>query len=271
MNLTKPIDCAIDLLARGVVAALLLGSNAAAATPPQQGDTYASIAKLPDWSGYWAFFRDGIILPPGTKPPGPLPDGRGVRTGGPMGEPMFLTPKYAAIAADHARRRAQENLSYCLPAGVPGVLQHRIIYEFLFTPGRVTMMFEDGEVRRIYTDGRKHVPLADQTTSFMGDSIGHWEGNTLVVDTIGFPNGTLWQNYGVLATIKSHLVERIYRKDADHMEIDNVLTDPDIFARPYVYKRLYERSVIPITEAECLAGNRDTGTSVDLTPPPLGS
>jgi hypothetical protein len=86
-----------------------------------------------------------------------------------------------------------------------------------------------------------------------------------------FPNGTLWQNYGVLATLKAHLVERMFRKDANHMEIDSVLTDPDIFTQPYVTKYLYELSDIPITEEECLAGNRDTGTSVDLTPPPLGS
>jgi len=254
---------AINLLARCSVAMVLTGSFADATAnlplptwPGPQGDTYASIAKLPDWSGFWAYHRV-FVGPPRTDT-------------GPGGEPMFLTPKYAAISADHIRRRAQQNLSFCLPAGVPGVMQHRLLFQILLTPGLVTMLFEDGEVRRIYTYGRKHVPLADQIESFMGDSIGHWEGGTLVVDTIGFPNGSVWENYGVLATIKSHLVERFFRNSAGYLEVDSVLTDPEIFARPYVYKRLYEQSPIPITEEECLAGNRDTGTSVDLTPPPLG-
>ncbi len=239
-----------------VAAAVLMCLGQAGAQTPHR---YADLDKLPDWSGYWAFYLDG-----GAR------DSAEDAAGRDHGR-VHLTPKYEAIRADHASRRAQENLSLCLPAGVPGVLQHRILYEFLFTPGQVTMLFEDGEVRRVHTDGRKHVALDDQTQSYMGDSIGHWEGNTLVVDTIGFPNGTLWQNYGVLATIKSHLVERMFRKDAGHFEIDSVLTDPDIFSQPYTYKRLYEISDIPITEAQCQAGNRDTGTAVDLTPPPLGS
>jgi hypothetical protein len=243
----------ISPFVRSALTALVL-TGAARAT----GHRYADLDKLPDWSGYWAFYLKGGAADAAADAAG--------RDGG----RVHLTPKYQAIRADHAARKAQENLSYCLPAGVPGVLQHRILYEFLFTPGQVTMLFEDGEVRRIHTDGRPHMKLEDLSQSYMGDSIGHWEGNTLVVDTIGFPNGTLWQNYGVLATIKSHLVERIFRKDATHMEIDNVLTDPDIFIQPYEYKRLYELSDIPITEAQCQAGNRDTGTSVDLTPPPLG-
>ncbi len=252
-----------SFVARFSVAAVLTGSFMdvqAASTPPSwpgpQGDSYASIAKLPNWSGFWAYHRV-FVGPPGTNT-------------GPGGEPMFLTPKYTTIAADHIRRRAQQNLSFCLPAGVPGVMQHRLLFQVLLTPGSVIMLFEDGEVRRIYTDERKHLPLGDQGASFLGDSIGHWEGGTLVVDTIGFPNGSIWENYGVLATIKSHLVERIFRNGAGYLEIDSVLTDPEIFARPYVYKRLYELSPIPITEEECLAGNRDTGTAVDLTPPPLG-
>ena len=255
---------AIGFVAGGAMVAALacFGGNVSAATsspwPGPQGDTYASIAKLPDWSGYWAFYLKGGAADAAAD------------AAGTDGGRVHLTPKYAKLRAEAAAAKAQENLSKCLPAGVPGVLEHRILFQYLFTPGQVTMLFEDGEIRRIHTDGRPHVPLEDQTESFMGDSIGHWEGNTLVVDTIGFPNGTLWQNYGVIATLNGHLVERMYRRDKTHMEIDSVLTDPDVYTQPYVTKYLYELSDIPITEEQCLAGNRDTGTSVDLTPPPLG-
>lgn len=235
-------------------ACLFVTASTTAAELP--GSTWNSIAKLPDWSGVW-----GLTLTGGGKEAAEDANGKD-------GGRVQLTPEYARIRAEAAAARAQQNLSKCLPAGTPGVLTHLILFEFLFTPGRVTMLFEDGEVRRIYTDGRPHKSLKDLKYSFMGDSIGRWEGNTLVVDTIGFPNGTLWQNYGVLATINTRIVERIFRKDKDTIQIDSVLTDPAIFTKPYKYSRFYRASPLPIEEFQCAAGNRDTGTSVDLTPPP---
>jgi hypothetical protein len=97
----------------------------------------------------------------------------------------------------------------CLPAGPTAILAHGVLHEYLFTPGRVTMLFEDGEVRRIHTDGRTHLDLDELRQSYMGDSIAHWEGKTLVVDTIGFPRGELFANNGIRATINTCLVERI--------------------------------------------------------------
>ena len=256
------VSAAVRVFAGLSAAALALGVSMAA-TPERdsrpdapQGDSWSSIAQLPDWSGVWAFYLAG-----GGQAAAEDANGKD-------GGRVPLTPEYSKKRAAAAAAHAQENLSNCLPAGTPGVLQHRILFEYLFSPGRVTMLFEDGEVRRIYTDGRPHRNLKELNQSYMGDSIGHWEGQTLVVDTIGFPNGTLWQNYGVLATRNSHLVERMFRKDKGHMQIDNVLTDPAIFAKPYKYSRLYEVSTLPIYEAQCAQGNRDTGTSVDLTPPP---
>lgn len=129
-------------------------------------------------------------------------------------------------------------------------------------------MFEDGEVRRIYTGGRKHRPLSELTASFMGDSIGNWQRDTLLVDTIGFPKGSLFQNHRVLATLHTHLVERIHLKDKDHLVIDSEMTDPEIFAKPYVYTRVYVHSRLEMEEPQCRYANHDNGESVDLTPPP---
>ncbi|MGC3982432.1 MAG: hypothetical protein QM808_14375 [Steroidobacteraceae bacterium] len=211
------------------------------------GSSWDSIKQLPDWSGVWVNYRG--------------PDAG--RT-----DDMALTPKYKEIVETAQRDKHQANLSTCLPAGPTAVLQHAILYEFLFTPGRVTMLFEDGEIRRIHTDGREHLPLADLSNSFMGDSIGHWEGNTLVVDTIGFPNGEIWTNYGVRATRNTHMVERLQINQAGRMQIDTVITDPEIFTAPYTRHREYQRTELPITEPTCLQNNRDTGTEMDLTPPP---
>lgn len=234
--------------------------SVAAATKPAparsspQGDSWASIARLPNWSGVWMLADASAQL--ATEDSFGTDGGR-----------VPLTPKYMQLRAAARAARAQENLSKCLPAGTPGILQHGVMHEYLLTPGRVTVLIEDAEVRRIFTDKRPHRPLSEMRDSYMGDSIGHWEGKVLVVDTIGFPNGSLFQNYGLLATRNTHLVERIFKTANDEIEIDSVLSDPEIFAKPYAYTRKYIRSPIPMDEPGCSANNRDSGEHVDLTPP----
>jgi hypothetical protein len=221
-----------------------------------QGDSWQSISQLPDWSGVWVLGLSG-----GAKEASE--DSFGTDNGR-----VPLTPKYAELRAAARDARAQNSLSNCLPAGTPGTLQHGFLHEYLFTPGRVTLLVDDGEQRRIYTDGRAHLSLDELHDSYMGDSTGHWEGQVLVVDTIGFPNGSLFQNHGLKATRNSHLVERISMKDHDHIEIDSTLDDPAIFTKPYTYTRVYERSALPLNEPGCAQYSRDNGETIDLTPPP---
>ncbi len=221
-----------------------------------QSPASAAVAPIqtPDWSGVWVLddvggreaSEDSFGTDPGRVP---------------------LTPKYMKLRAEARAARAQNNMSKCLPGGTPGVLQHGVMHEYLITPGRVTILIEDGEIRRIFTDGRPHRDLEDLADSYMGDSIGHWEGQTLVVDTIGFPNGSLFQNHGLLATINTHLVERIFKNADGDIQIDSVISDPEIFAKPYAYTRKYSPSPIEMGEPGCREGNRDDGETVDLTPP----
>jgi hypothetical protein len=214
----------------------------------------ANAKPVPDWSGVWVCDDSCFAA--------------GADSFGTDGGRVPLTPRYMQLRAAARAARAQQNLSFCLPAGTPGIQQHGVLHEYLQTPGRITVLFEDGEVRRINTDGRAHRPLQELTASFMGDSLGRWEGNALVVDTIGFPKGTLFQNHGLVATINTHLVERIFLKDKDHLQIDSALTDPAIFASPYRYTRVYEHSPLQMEEPQCRYANHDTGESLDLTPPP---
>lgn len=236
---------------------LLLAAALAAplhAAPITQA-SYADIAKLPDWSGYWM-----------------LSD----KSGGEAGNESYaqdkgtvpLTPAYAQKRLAARDARAQENLTYCLPAGPTGVVEHGLVHQYLFTPGLITMVFEDGELRRIHMDGRPHRPLSQLEDSYMGDSIGHWEGATLVVDTIGFPHGSLFQNFGVTATLHTHLVEHIFKNPTGQMQIDAVMTDPKIFTQPWKFTRTFQPASIELEEPSCKQGNRDTGDSLDLTPPP---
>ena len=86
--------------------------------------------------------------------------------------------------------------------------------EIAHIPGRVLMLFEyDHFVRNIFTDGREHPK--DLNPSWMGDSIGKWEGDTLVVDTVGFNDKTWLDNDGHPHTEDLHVVERIRRVNHD--------------------------------------------------------
>jgi hypothetical protein len=214
-------------------------------------------APLPDWSGVWVLYLEGGAQEASE-------DSFGTDKGR-----VPLTPKFTQLRDAARAARAEDNMANCHPAGVPGILQHGVLTEYLITPGRVTVLFDDGEVRRIATDGRPHRGLDELGSSYMGDSTGHWDGAALVVDTIGFPYGELFQNYGVRATKGTHMAERIFLKDHDHIQIDTVLTDPEIFTRPFAYTRLYQRSSLPMPET-VLCNTRDNGVTLDLTPPPEG-
>jgi hypothetical protein len=234
-----------------------------AAVGSVQGRTWDSIKKLPDWSGVWVLtdesWTDAVLAEHG-------------RDGG----RVPLSARYLKIRAAHMASPDYtqfSNESKCIPVGIPESTGIPLGHEYLFTPARVTVIFENGIVRRIDTSGRPHPPQNELTPTFAGNSIGHWEGRTLVVDTIGIVSQAEFL-IGLHTTEKTHLTEKIFRKNRDTLQIDTVITDPEIFTRPYAYTRLYKYSTIaPLDYYPCVEGNRDTmvngiQTGVDLTPPP---
>jgi hypothetical protein len=128
----------------------------------------------------------------------------------------------------------------CAPPGVPRVYLIRgAPLEIAHIPGRVLMLFEyDHFVRNIFTDGRQHP--ADLSPSWMGDAIGKWEGDTLVVDTVGFNDKTWLDNDGLPHSEDLHLVERIRRVNHDILTIDTTIEDPKAFTKPWTSHALYE-------------------------------
>jgi hypothetical protein len=118
--------------------------------------------------------------------------------------------------------------------------------------GMVVMLFEDashGLIRTIFLN-RAHP--AKTTPSWMGDSIGRWEGNTLVVDTTGF-NGETWLNdAGARHSDDLHLVERIRPVlSGKYLEYKVTAEDPKVLAKPYAYTRYYEKLKTEIKEDVC--------------------
>ena len=123
----------------------------------------------------------------------------------------------------------------CLPPGLPRMNTTPFPFRILQTPGLVVFIYEGGAHvwRQIFTDGRPHPK--DPNPTWLGDSIGHWEGDTLVIDTIGF-NGKFWIDAaGLPATESLHVTERIRRVDKGHLEIEHIIDDPKAYTKPWGY------------------------------------
>ncbi|MGH8219806.1 MAG: hypothetical protein ACREUT_14775 [Steroidobacteraceae bacterium] len=210
------------------------------------GNPYAALAELPDWSGAWdpMFMRP----PPGTARPAP----------------PKLTPKYAVQYAKYlAKNRTTPGLNFvsdtanCVPPGLPVSMQWPYPIEFLFTPGRVTILIEsDHLVRRIYTDGRPMPKDPDPT--YQGTSIGHWEGDTLVVDTEAILPSTSPLDGINGHSDKFHVTERIRLVKPDLLAITTTRVDPAVFIEPYTTTFYYRRHRDwQIMEYVCEQNNHD--------------
>ena len=190
-----------------------------AASAPHSAKDYGALAGLPDWSGIWV-----LDFGPASPPPG-------------------LTPAYAAKV--EAARKAQANgqdsprPSNCLPPGMPMIMGQPYNVEFLFTPGRVTLIQEAYmQVRRIFTDGRRHP--GDLEASFNGHSIGHWQDGALVVDSTGFKPVTMLDQTTPHSD-RLHIVEHIHLTGPDTLADEMTIDDDDALARPWAVTFTYTR------------------------------
>jgi hypothetical protein len=121
----------------------------------------------------------------------------------------------------------------CSPPGLPYIYLQLFPVQILEIAKEVIEFFEyDHTVRHIFTDGRTHP--ADVTPSYNGHSIGHWEGDTLVVDTVGL-NGKIWlDRVGHPDSDQMHIIERIHRADEKTLQVDFQFDDPKSYQKPWL-------------------------------------
>jgi hypothetical protein len=208
---------------------------------------WQSLAKLPDFSGVWTpVISDQVAQEKSNPPP--------------------WNPKVAKeidkMYAEEKAGRPFPIIDHCFPTGMPSymLITHNA-FELLVTPGRVTMLGEgDGNrLRRIYTDGRPHP--ADPDPSFHGHSIGRWEGNSLVVDTIALlPQAYLAVNeaVGVPNNGDMHIVEHFHLLNADTLADDLEITANKLLSKPWKTTRKYYRQrsqKYDIVEGVCEQGS----------------
>jgi hypothetical protein len=233
--------------------------------PAPTAADWAALAKLPDFTGVWE-----ISMGPAPSTSRIINPAIGVPS---MRPPQIsLTPEYAAKRQALLASAEQDNQSAnCLPPGMPGIMSQPYPMEFLLTPGQVTIVIEAySMVRHIYTDGR---PLpSDPDPNFFGTSIGHWEGDTLVVESVGFSTQTEIEPH-VPHSDKMRILEKFRLVDPNTMSIETTVTDPEALTAPYVTNRFLKRHRSwTIAEYICEQNNRNfvdrSGKAgINLTPP----
>jgi hypothetical protein len=278
------------------VALLLFGSQAQAASAAQ--DRAQAFERLPNWTGQWEIV-------------GVTPDASGgfeqsldevVREmrkwGPPPYKPTVRVAFDKAAAQVHERVVAAANgtagpapgLRPACSFGFPMLMVFSpLMFEILTTPEETAMIFSGREIRHIYTDGRPHTAKDDLWPTSWGDSIGHWEGQTLVVDTIEVSNppglgggegpiivagGGDSDEYELIAVFsaQAHFTERIRMLDPDHLEDQMTIIDPKNFTAPWHISRQYRRvtRIHRMVHEDCEGEERNPVVDgrFTLTPPP---
>jgi hypothetical protein len=217
---------------------------------------------LPDWSGQW-------------ENVGATPDASGgfnqslvqVLKGmqwGPPNKPEVQARVDKIVAMERKRLEAVargEDPGGAVRActfGYPGLmLDTPLMFEILPTPKETALIFSSREIRHVYTDGRPHTPKEELWSTPWGDSIGHWEGQTLVIDTIAVKSpfaasesdGVAVLAFGdvegeqtiTILSPQAHFIERIRMIDKDHLEDQMTVIDPTNLTAPWHVRRAYER------------------------------
>ncbi len=228
-------------------AAFPAGSQAAGqqpkATPawPPAGPTPRTADGKPDLSGAWApnairqnvdLIATGVVVP--------------------------FQPWAQKVYKEHTDTISRDDPeARCLPPGVPRMTTTPYPFRIMQTPGLTLIVYEGGAHiwRQIFTDGRPH--SADPNPSWLGESIGHWEGDTFVIDTIGL-NGKTWLDEAGLPTTESlHVTEKIKRTDLGHLEIENIVDDPKAYTKPWSFTTHPVMLKGELMEYICQENNRD--------------
>jgi hypothetical protein len=246
MTKFKPI--AFRLKCGAAAAALLCVSPTIAASQPTKAPAAKPASVAP-------------TAPPVKGGPGSLngvwnnPNFKDYRTGPPVGAkpnltdengaPIPMKPEIAKLVEEHLKgfddgQPSGDLSANCLTDGMPAVMSPppQLPIQFVETANQVTVLFEYfWTFRNIYLNA-KHPE--DPDPAFMGHAVGRWEGDTLVVDTIGIKDKTKIRNL-IPHSEKLHIVERIRRTGPDTMENRMTIDDPEVFTRPWTWLIRYKQ------------------------------
>jgi hypothetical protein len=206
----------------------------------------------PDLSGVWEMYSESqmprllLNLAADLKP----------------GDVAFL-PWAEALYKERGANNAKDHPgAQCLPSGIPEKDVVPAPYKIVQTSDLIVILYESRTIfRQIFTDGRR-LP-SDPNPAWQGYSVGHWDGDTLVVETAGF-NGKTWLDMaGHPATEALHVTERFTRRDLGHMDLQFTIDDPKAYAKPWsVAARVHLLPEDDLSESVCEENNKAPGHMV---------
>lgn len=251
------------LFAGTAIVALLIPESASAQAQASQaaakpaGAVRRAADGKPDLSGMYTSDHGGANYGLERHENSPLmPGGRGVVIDPPDGK----LPLQPWARAEHASRLLPERgyddpTAHCFVAGVPRSMYVPAPLHILQPPGHVVFLHERMSWRVVPLDGRPHLP--DDMRLWQGDSIGRWDGDTLVVDTRNL-NGKSWLNeVGEIISHAETVVERFIPVDADTIRYEATITDPLVYRRPFTISFPLRRQKDELLEVACHEDNQD--------------
>jgi len=168
-----------------------------------------------------------------------------------------MRPEAAKLFGQRAAGAVKDPGVDCLPLGIPISSLVSEVHKIVQTPGLIVILLEvDNAHRQIYTDGRK-LPV-DPQPSWLGYSVGKWDGDTLVVDTVGFNDKAWLDILGHPRSEAMHLTERYHRRDFGHLDVEMTFDDPKMYTRPFSIRITHQ--LIPdsdILEYFCAENEKD--------------
>jgi hypothetical protein len=219
-------------------AAVFVASIAVSAAHAQQ-------TALPDWSGAWQMIGPTVFDTVTVEPKNGRAGDPGVRERPPY------TAEYEAIYLKNIEAITKglfpDPITNCgVPHGMPRALNVPDAYEFAVTPQQVWILTENGPgIVRIYTDGRQHPKPEDRWGTYTGDSVGHWEGDTLAFDTISMKGWTekdeIVDRTGLVLSDQTHVVTRMRRVDAGTLEAQITVEDAKALTKPWTVTKRYRK------------------------------
>lgn len=220
------------VLMRAALAAFLAGAAASSLAAPNTARRVQAFTKLPDWSGYWIV--DSI-----HETAGSLLDVPRVKFFGDI-------PYNPTWKAQYDKRRGElreKDVKACV-IDFPTTMESPQPFMLTVLPEQTIYIAGDGTFRQIFTDGRKHPPKDELFPTVNGHSIGHWEGQTLVVDTIGRTPGPVRFLGAAAFSDQARFSERIRQTGKDRLEDVMTIDDPVALAHPWTVTLGYDRTTL---------------------------
>jgi len=222
------------LIAAGAFAASRPAHSAAA---PSAADKAKAFTALPDWTGVW--MGVGTTLFEQKAGAASLNANNPNARDFPPYKPAWEAA-YTRFLNDVVKQeKFSDPLSLGYPGGMIRMMSPARGLQFVLRPEQIWIIYERPDVRYIYTDGRPFPPKDELWPTFEGYSIGHWEGDTLVVETVSLRGGVPIDRTGAALSDEAHVVERIRKIDDKTLQTDITIEDPVAFTAPWKVTRRY--------------------------------